>query len=76
MAKTTVYSCDVCGAQKKATNHWWDAYVEGTSLGPSLHIAPFDATVEDDHQTACGERCVHVLVSRFLETGDIEGNGG
>ena len=72
MAKKTVYLCDVCGAEKKETNHWWGVIIHQTELGMEhLSIYKFEDAPEYA-PVACGDRCVITLVQRFLSTGQLE----
>ena len=56
--------CDICGAQKRQTNHWFVAYEETGELRisgwNSLHLL----SAETKH--LCGEACAHKLISQFL----------
>jgi len=74
--------CDVCGAVKKETNHWWNVEVISADIVEScfggktivtLAIRAYDREVaRGDAKDACGEKCVTVLVSRFMATGSLE----
>lgn len=60
--KIETFKCDICGAQKGATNHWWKI-----DAGRSLILVP----IEDDYQAAgmlhlCGEACVQRKVAEFM----------
>ena len=59
-----VITCDVCGSQKRQTNHWFAAYEESGELRiggwNSLH------RLSPDTQHLCGEACAHKLISQFL----------
>jgi len=67
------YTCRVCEAEKGDGNHWWIAFAlreETEDDTPFLQISPW--VVMDARwpyaAVACGEKCVHALVSRWLET--------
>lgn len=65
------YSCDRCGAQKGAANHWfvvlrcengneliaarWDRHSRSAGFGPERHL--------------CGERCLLSEISDFARNG-------
>ena len=59
-----VITCNVCGSQKRQTNHWFVAYEESGELRiggwNSLHL------LSPDTQHLCGEACAHKLISQFL----------
>lgn len=71
------YTCTGCETQKQEANHWfviWIAEYELTDhesvhapmFAPWRHdiaSAPWNAAV------ACGEACLHKLVSRYISTG-------
>jgi len=79
MARTETYICDVCGVQKKGTNHWWFAMVglETEDFNPNFDLRTWIAEkipewndeaaygeVEVKH--LCGEKCVIQVVSEFM----------
>ncbi len=59
-----VITCDICGTQKRETNHWFVAYEESGELRisgwNSLHLLSPEA------KHLCGETCAHKLISHFL----------
>ncbi len=59
-----VITCDICGTQKRETNHWFVACEESGELRisgwNSLHLQ-FPET-----KHLCGETCAHKLISQFL----------
>lgn len=57
-------SCDVCGSQKRQTNHWFVAYEQARELRVSGWDSPHLMCPGTKH--LCGETCVHKLVSEFL----------
>ena len=81
MAEVNTFACDVCGAQKRETNHWWIVAVIEAGLEPrTLEISPFteqlwkdcmEAEVVVERAIACGEEHVQTLLSRFLSTGSL-----
>ena len=56
--------CDVCGAQRRETNHWFIAY----ELSGELRASGW--TSQSLHHPGikhlCGESCLHKLLSEFL----------
>jgi hypothetical protein len=57
-------SCDICGAQRRETNHWFIAYEKCGELricdGTSRHL------LCPGTKHLCGESCLHRLLSEFL----------
>jgi hypothetical protein len=57
-------SCDLCGAQRRETNHWFIAYEQSGELRVS------DWTSQHLHYPGtkhlCGESCLHQLLGEFL----------
>ena len=57
-------SCDICGTEKKQTNHWFVAYDQGgelrvSGLNPSIRLRP-------TMKHLCGQTCLHKLVDDFI----------
>lgn len=67
MSTRNEITCNFCGAIKKQVNHWYslsmDPPVKLIIVKGQSGLTPFDA---------CGERCVHEAVSRFLSVGRLE----
>ncbi len=66
MPRTEKYTCDVCGAEKKETNHWM--LVAHTSFG--IEIGPFSERryfeeAHGDIDYLCGEKCVTTTAARW-----------
>jgi hypothetical protein len=57
-------SCDICGAEKKQTNHWFVAYAHGGELRVSGWTASGRLRAGAKH--LCGQTCVHKLVDDFI----------
>jgi hypothetical protein len=59
-----VITCDICGTQKRQTNHWFVAREESGELRitgwNSLHVQ------SPGTKHLCGETCVHKLISQYL----------
>jgi hypothetical protein len=57
-------TCNVCGSEKRQTNHWFVSYEESGEL----RIAPWNSPRLSCAGTKhlCGERCLHKLISHFL----------
>jgi hypothetical protein len=57
-------SCDICGAEKKQTNHWFVAY---THAG-ELRVAGWgvQGRVRAGSKHLCGQTCLHKLVDDFM----------
>ncbi len=70
MAEKRTYTCDVCGAEKRETNHWFVIF----QRGEFQTIARFTAAnLDTTHITpgtaishVCGENCALKKTSEFL----------
>ena len=61
--KAIKYLCDGCGSERKDANHWFTTF---NSEGGGISVEKFDP-YDDAGQHYCGERCVIVRVSEFLQ---------
>ena len=59
-----VITCNICGSQKRQTNHWFEAYQETGELRISGLNSLRLLSPETKH--LCGEACAHKLISQFL----------
>jgi len=57
-------SCDVCGAEKKQTNHWFVAYAHGGELRVTGWNGPSRMRAGSKH--LCGQTCLHKLLDEFI----------
>ncbi|KAA6455875.1 hypothetical protein DYQ86_26930 [Acidobacteria bacterium AB60] len=57
-------SCDVCGAEKKQTNHWFIASEQGGELRVSGWGARNRLRAGTKH--LCGQTCLHKLMDEFM----------
>jgi hypothetical protein len=57
-------SCDICGNEKKQTNHWFVAYDQGGELRVSGWNSRNRLRPGSKH--LCGQTCLHKLVDDFL----------
>lgn len=57
-------SCDVCGAEKRQTNHWFVAYTQGGELRVTGWSAKSRLRAGSKH--LCGQTCLHKLVDEFI----------
>lgn len=57
-------SCDICGAEKRQTNHWFVAYIQGDELRVSGWRSNQRLRVGTKH--LCGQTCLHKLVDDFM----------
>jgi hypothetical protein len=57
-------SCDICGAEKKQTNHWFVAY----ESNGELRISGWQSkhTLRPKVKHLCGQKCVHRLMDEFM----------
>lgn len=57
-------SCDICGTEKKQTNHWFVAYEQGAELRVSGWNACNRLRPGTKH--LCGQTCLHKLMDDFM----------
>src|SRR3954469_19163399 len=57
-------SCDICGAEKRQTNHWFVAYARGGELRVTGWKANGRMRAGSKH--LCGQTCLHKLVDEFI----------
>ena len=57
-------SCDICGSEKKQTNHWFVAYDQGGELRVSGWSSRNKLRPGSKH--LCGQTCLHKLVDTFM----------
>ena len=57
-------SCDVCGSEKKQTNHWFVAYDQGGELRVSGWSSRNRLRPGSKH--LCGQTCLHKLLDDFM----------
>ncbi len=57
-------SCDICGAEKRQTNHWFVAYTQGGEL----RVAPWNSNgrMRAGAKHLCGQTCLHKLMDEFI----------
>jgi hypothetical protein len=60
-------SCDICGAEKKQTNHWFVAYSQAGELRVSGWGTQGKIRAGSKH--LCGQTCLHKLVDEFIAGG-------
>jgi hypothetical protein len=60
-------SCDICGAEKKQTNHWFVAYTQAGELRVSGWGTQGKIRAGSKH--LCGQTCLHKLVDEFIAGG-------
>ena len=57
-------SCDICGAEKKQTNHWFVAYTHAGELRVSGWGAQRRLRAGTKH--LCGQTCLNKLLDEFI----------
>ena len=57
-------SCDICGAEKRQTNHWFVAYEQDGELRVSGWTSRRRLRPGSKH--LCGQTCLHKLVDEFI----------
>jgi len=57
-------SCDICGTEKKQTNHWFVAYDQGGEL----RVSGWNSRnrLRPGMKHLCGQTCLHKLVDEFV----------
>jgi hypothetical protein len=57
-------SCDICGTEKKQTNHWFVAY----DHGGELRVSGWESRnrLRPGSKHLCGQTCLHKLVDEFM----------
>jgi hypothetical protein len=57
-------SCDICGAEKRQTNHWFVVQ----TLGSELRVTGWNANgrMRAGCKHLCGQTCLHKLVDEFI----------
>ena len=57
-------SCDVCGAEKKQTNHWYVAF----EVAGELRLSGWNSRMRQKAgaKHLCGQTCLHKLVDEFI----------
>ena len=58
-------SCDICGAEKKQTNHWFVAYEQAGELRVGGWNSRNRLRTGSKH--LCGQACLHKLADEFME---------
>lgn len=57
-------SCDICGSEKRQTNHWFVAYEQAGELRISGWTSRHRMRTDSKH--LCGQTCLHKLVDEFM----------
>ena len=57
-------SCDICGTEKRQTNHWFVAYEQAGELRISGWKSRHRLRTDAKH--LCGQTCLHKLVDEFM----------
>lgn len=65
MAKTEIFTCDVCGRQKGEVNHWYMLSI----MGGEFILSAWDADKKHAHKHLCGQECVIKAVNEYLSSG-------
>ena len=84
MRQPESFTCDICGAQKRETNHWW-LLTTATLLVNSdgmpapkevreLRISQWcdELAINDQAKHACGQGCAQKLLERWMATGSLD----
>jgi hypothetical protein len=57
-------SCDICGTEKRQTNHWFVAYEQAGELRVSGWTSRHRLRADSKH--LCGQTCLHKLIDEFV----------
>ncbi|MGA3034586.1 MAG: hypothetical protein ABSD70_14950 [Terracidiphilus sp.] len=57
-------TCDICGIDKRQTNHWFVAYEQAGELRVSGWTSRHRLRADSKH--LCGQKCLHKLVDDFI----------
>ena len=58
-------TCDVCGVERKAVNHWYLVRANGSGF----HLPTQRKTGDKD---VCGQSCAHKMLDRWLATRSLD----
>lgn len=72
MSTASVVTCDVCGAQKKEVNHWFNIWIAGTRFLCSPAECELTIAGYCTYKDCCGLECATKLFQRFLAHGTLE----
>ena len=67
MSIETLYKCDVCGAVRGESNHW---FAVGKLTG-AIVVIQWDRAILEGATHICGQKCAHALLDRWLATGSL-----
>ncbi len=56
----TCYICDICGAERKETNHWFAA-----NVGRTLVLRQWEDK-QKGNAHICGQECVHKMLDKWM----------
>lgn len=59
--QTIQFTCDICGAQKGETNHWWKLVM----VPGGFHLFSWDEFIQNSKHL-CGRACVIKQVEAFM----------
>lgn len=69
MAVKSTVTCDVCGKEKEATNHWFMVNITSGKgwILPSFHVFLWDRSLnENDFKHVCGQGCLVKLLNQWV----------
>lgn len=69
MAKTETITCDVCGKQKGAVNHWY--LIKKHEVMPVFEVMPWHDSIAENINFGhlCGQECTVKLLSEWMQKG-------
>lgn len=62
MSSRTVFSCDICGVDRRETNHWYWVLAKSDAIT----FRRWSANVPRTAKHVCGEGCAHRLLDQFV----------
>ena len=61
--------CNGCGAVKRETNHWYLLFIRNAGDVQFVAVSEWsEGDLGEADACACGEKCSHMLLSRWFET--------
>jgi endogenous inhibitor of DNA gyrase (YacG/DUF329 family) len=65
MPSKITYTCAVCGAIKGEVNHWYSYSLQDDEVRLGS-FAMLDIYEIDETDCVCGQKCLHVILDRWL----------
>jgi endogenous inhibitor of DNA gyrase (YacG/DUF329 family) len=69
MSKRTIVTCDECGTERKASNHWFSLSASATMPRLSTFDEADQMADSPFRLDCCGQRCVMTAIQRWFDQG-------